>query len=147
MPEHIKTITLPTGVAGVDLSKLLVELGACSSRSQAKRLIKQGVVSIDKVVTTNSVVTLPPTDPVIKCGRGFYRKLVMPRKTFTVLVDNENKEARILAQPSHGISEELSTEYILRAIETLDNAPVPEDKEWLENLVKQVGAAKREEEN
>lgn len=94
----IKTITLPVGIPNIDLSKLLVEIGACSSRSMAKRLIEQKTVSLDGVVVSDKIVDLPPEDPVIKCGKRFFRKLMMPRKTFKVDVDEEAGIAKILEE-------------------------------------------------
>ena len=98
MTEQTKTITLPVGVPNVDISKLLVELGACASRAHAKRLVKQRAVSIDGSIVTSLIVDLPPEDPVIKVGKRFFTKLITPRKTFRVSVDTKEGIAKILEE-------------------------------------------------
>ena len=77
----IKTITLPIG-GEFDTIKLLLSLGACPSRAEAKRLVEQSAVDVDG---ENVGLTFKKTeDFIIHCGKHFWREVVLPRKTFRV---------------------------------------------------------------
>jgi ribosomal protein S4 len=58
-------------------SALLVTIGATSSHNEAKRLIKQGAVEVNKRVIGNDPLTLHDGD-LLKAGKLFYRKVKMP---------------------------------------------------------------------
>jgi len=61
--------------AWVNLPSLLVFAGACQSKSQARRLIKQGAVEIDDVVEDVPGNTAIRNGAILKVGRNFWRRL------------------------------------------------------------------------
>lgn len=66
IPEKILNISR------IQVTDLLVEIGACKSKSQARRLIEQGAVKIneEKVIDWNKEIILDSdTQYIIKCGR------------------------------------------------------------------------------
>ncbi len=66
IPEKILNISR------IQITNLLVEIGACKSKSQARRLIEQGAVKIneEKVIDWNKEIILDSdTQYIIKCGR------------------------------------------------------------------------------
>lgn len=66
IPEKILNISR------IQITDLLVEIGACKSKSQARRLIEQGAVKIneEKVIDWNKEIILDSdTQYIIKCGR------------------------------------------------------------------------------
>jgi ribosomal protein S4 len=58
-------------------SALLVAIGATPSHSEAKRLIKQGAVQVNKQIISNNPLSLHNGD-MVKVGKLFYRKVKMP---------------------------------------------------------------------
>ncbi len=77
----------------VDMSKILVAIGACKSRSEAKRLIKQKAVLIDG--ETAGRMEIIRDGAIVRCGKHFFMKLVNTDETdkggivFKELSDNE----------------------------------------------------------
>ncbi len=67
----------------IDLLTILVGEGACKSRAEAKRLIKQGAVEIngEKIYDTKLNVD---NNSVLQCGKRFFRRLTMPTLTLEV---------------------------------------------------------------
>ena len=67
----------------IDLLTILVTEGACKSRGEAKRLIKQGAVEINgKKVYENKLNV--DNNSVLQCGKRFWRRLTMPTLTLEV---------------------------------------------------------------
>lgn len=67
----------------INLPQVLMTRGACKSKSEAKRLIKQGAVEINgaKVYEPNICVDDGAT---LHCGKHFWGKLAMPPLTLEV---------------------------------------------------------------
>ncbi len=67
----------------VDLLTILVKEGACKSRGEGRRIIKQGAVEIngEKVYETELSVD---NNSVLRCGKRFWRRLTMPTLTLEV---------------------------------------------------------------
>ncbi len=77
----------------VDVSKLLFACGACSSRTEAKRLIKQGAVEIDGEKVGN-VATIWDGS-ILHSGKRFWCKLRLLPKELTF--EKDGNEVKILA--------------------------------------------------
>jgi tyrosyl-tRNA synthetase len=73
LPQDIEEKVVPRGTA---LSSLLVSAGLASSRSEAKRLIEQGAVSLDGVRVQESDVQIQG-DQVLKVGKRRFVRLVV----------------------------------------------------------------------
>lgn len=66
-----------------DLPQILKNNGACKSKSEARRLIKQGAVEINgqKVYETNLNIE---DGAILRCGKRFWQRLKMPMLTLEV---------------------------------------------------------------
>lgn len=76
-PSKFPTITLPqTLTSGATITDALVELGAVSSRSEAKRVIEQGGTAVnDQVITDPKASFIPQDDSIIRVGKRKYIKI------------------------------------------------------------------------
>jgi tyrosyl-tRNA synthetase len=76
VPEDVETRVLATGLSLVDL---LVESGLAESKGEARKLIRQGAVSLDGVKLQDELARLEPAavDRVLKVGKRRFLKLVV----------------------------------------------------------------------
>jgi len=76
-PSDFPTITLPrTLTSGATITDALVELGAVTSRSEAKRVIEQGGTAVnDQVITDPNASFIPQDDSIIRVGKRKYIKI------------------------------------------------------------------------
>jgi tyrosyl-tRNA synthetase len=68
LPENIEEVALPLDADATCLTALL-ETGLAASRSEARRLIKSGAVSVDGRKVTDAAALLPPGPFVLRCGK------------------------------------------------------------------------------
>lgn len=75
IPENVEELTVEVGAALVDI---LVEAGLSTSKSDARRKIEQGGVSIDgeKIVDINTTFTQEYSGKILKVGKKDFRKIV-----------------------------------------------------------------------
>jgi len=76
-PSDFPTITLPrTLTSGATITDALVELGAVTSRSEAKRVIEQGGTAVnDQIITDPNASFIPQDDSIIRVGKRKYIKI------------------------------------------------------------------------
>ena len=77
----IKTIESKAFGEEVFVGKLIYKAGACSSMSEARRLIKQGAVDIDGEKAGDTVVIFDGS--ILRVGKRFWRELCLPPKKLT----------------------------------------------------------------
>ncbi len=75
VPEDIPVFELPRGGGRLFIPRLLKDAGLCKSTSEARRLLKQGAVSLNGQRLTEEEVSLPGADAVIKVGKRRYLRL------------------------------------------------------------------------
>ncbi|MBI1909016.1 MAG: tyrosine--tRNA ligase [Deltaproteobacteria bacterium] len=76
LPSEIEETRLPTSKEHPFLAQILSDLGMVSSRSEARRLIKQDAVSVNDQKVTNEFHTLPPVgEYLLKVGKRRFKKL------------------------------------------------------------------------
>ena len=61
----------------INLPQLLLDSGACKSKSAARQLIKQGAVEIDGVKIYETHLNIND-GAILHCGKRFWRELRMP---------------------------------------------------------------------
>ena len=78
LPEDMPEYALPDAdtLAGMRLSRLLVDAGLASSAGEARRLISQGAVQIDGERVTEDSATRVQAGSVLRAGRRRYVRLV-----------------------------------------------------------------------
>ena len=72
IPEDVETVALPEGArapAGVHVAKMAVAAGLATSRTDAERLLKQGAIEIDGVVTKDLVHGCAATTLTVRVGK------------------------------------------------------------------------------
>jgi tyrosyl-tRNA synthetase len=75
IPEYpLSSLTLP-------ITKILVEIGATTSNSEARRLIQAGAVSINHVKITDPHLQIDFTQApiILRCGKRFYAQILPPQ--------------------------------------------------------------------
>ncbi len=77
-----------------NIPELLVVLGACSSHSEAKRLVDAGAVEIDRVKVGREATIFNKS--VLQCGKHFWRRLMLDPKKLTFDINEDKTEATIL---------------------------------------------------
>ena len=95
--------TIKTQALGeeVDVGKLLLAFGACSSRAEAKRLIRQGAVEIysdrdskPQQVGRDCMATIWDGS-ILHSGKSFWRELKLPPKKLTF--EKQGSQVKILS--------------------------------------------------
>lgn len=89
----IHTIETRAFGESVHIDKLLLAVGACSSRAEARRLIKQGAVEIDGEKASN-VATIWDGS-ILHVGKRFWCRLQLPHKELTL--EKQGNQVRVLA--------------------------------------------------
>ncbi len=80
MPDEIEECTYNTSGAGVTILQLLSDTQLAASKSEARRLVEQGGVSIDGEKVSDSKATITITKPIIvKVGKRRFLK-IKPKK-------------------------------------------------------------------
>lgn len=74
LPENVEELALEAGVLLIDV---LVTFGLATSKSDARRKIEQGGVSIDgeKITDVNAQISSEPNGKILKVGKKDFRKL------------------------------------------------------------------------
>ncbi|MDE2060460.1 MAG: tyrosine--tRNA ligase [candidate division NC10 bacterium] len=84
LPDEISTFTIVDEIVAVDLVWLIKESGGTMSLSEARRLLRQGGVSLDGEVVRDEHAKVPmDREHVLKVGKRFYRRVkksVLPQK-------------------------------------------------------------------
>jgi len=73
-PQEIRTIAIPSAEA-VGIPMILVDEGLAKSRSEARRLIRQGAVEIDGQRITEDVVNINENGAILKVGKRRFLKI------------------------------------------------------------------------
>lgn len=69
-PDEIREVTLAAGPEGISMTDLLVAAGLASSRSEARRLVRQGGVRLDRTVVDDEHRRVEPgADHELRVGR------------------------------------------------------------------------------
>ncbi len=78
VPEDIPELKLPTGIQGgkIYLPRILKDAGLVKSASEARRLIKQGAVSLDGHKLTTEEIEIQDLPKVLKVGKRRYLRLM-----------------------------------------------------------------------
>lgn len=75
-PDAIPVVRLAAGAAAVDVVTLLCQCNLVSSKSEARRLIEQGGLSIDGLrITDPNHFVVPTAGTIIKAGKRKYARL------------------------------------------------------------------------
>jgi tyrosyl-tRNA synthetase len=74
LPQVIRTIAIPSAEA-VGIPTILVDEGLAKSRSEARRLIRQGAVEIDGQRITEDVVNINENGAILKVGKRRFLKI------------------------------------------------------------------------
>jgi tyrosyl-tRNA synthetase len=79
VPEHIEEYVLPSGADGQSIVDLMLSGKLAASKSEARRLIEQGGVSIDGVRVSELNAPVPNTKEfVLKVGKRKFLKVLRP---------------------------------------------------------------------
>ena len=89
----IETIETKSLGEVIDVSALMVVLETCSSRSEAKRLIRQDAVKIDGE-KVGDIATIWDGS-VLHVGKRFWCKVELPKRTMTI--EKSDNQVKILA--------------------------------------------------
>lgn len=76
VPEDMPEYTTPSGENSRPVA-FLADSGLVKSRGEAKRLIKQGALSIDGEKATDAEQVVTPGEYVVKCGKKRFLKLIV----------------------------------------------------------------------
>lgn len=78
IPKDIPTISIDWNQGAVWIVKVLEEAGLVKSRSEGRRLIRQGAVQLNGSRITDLYISLPPPDPehILKVGKKRFVRLV-----------------------------------------------------------------------
>ncbi len=81
LPDEIGTSKLKANDGKIWIVKLLTESGLCNSGSEARRMIKQGAVSIDgeRISSIDDIINIS-SERLIKVGKRKYRKIILAGK-------------------------------------------------------------------
>ncbi len=77
IPDNIPVFEIGPGHSDIFLPKVLREAGLCKSTSEARRLIKQGAVSLDGQKVTSDEMAVTGTDMVFKVGKRRYLRILV----------------------------------------------------------------------
>lgn len=78
VPDHVPEVTLAlAGRVGLKLVEVLVEAGLASSKSEARRLVQQGGVSVDREKQSDPTALFPAGSQLIQVGKRRYAKVVV----------------------------------------------------------------------
>ena len=92
----VRTIITKSFGEEINVVALVLELGACKSKSEAKRLVRQGAVDIDGKKVGRIATIFHGS--VVRCGHLFFRQLQLPPKKLTF--EKNRNEVKILAVES-----------------------------------------------
>ena len=74
--ENMNTVVYPKLEAGVNVCELVSEVGICSSRGEARRLIAQAGISIDGEKVSDDKLVVKATEVVVSKGKKIHLKVV-----------------------------------------------------------------------
>ncbi len=78
VPDHVPEITLAlAGRPGLKLVEMLVEAGLASSKSEARRLVQQGGVSVDREKQSDPTTLFEVGSQLVQVGKRRYAKVVV----------------------------------------------------------------------
>ena len=78
VPDHVPEITLAlAGRPGLKLVEMLVEAGLASSKSEARRLVQQGGVSVDREKQSDPTTLFEMGSQLVQVGKRRYAKVVV----------------------------------------------------------------------
>jgi len=78
VPEHVPEVTLAlAGRSGLKLVEVLVEAGLASSKSEARRLVQQGGVSVDREKQSDPTTLLQVGSKLIQVGKRRFAQIVV----------------------------------------------------------------------
>ncbi len=75
IPEDIPVFEIPGGEERIFLPKVFKDAGLCKSTSEARRLIKQGAVSLEGVKVSDEEIGFTGDEAVLKVGKRRYLRL------------------------------------------------------------------------
>ncbi|MEZ7980135.1 MAG: tyrosine--tRNA ligase [Myxococcota bacterium] len=78
VPDHVPEVTLAlAGRSGLKLVEMLVEAGLAPSKSEARRLVQQGGVSVDREKQSDPTTLFQAGSQLIQVGKRRYAKVVV----------------------------------------------------------------------
>ena len=78
VPDHVPEVTLAlAGRSGLKLVEMLVEAGMASSKSEARRLVQQGGVSVDREKQSDPTTLFQAGSKLIQVGKRRYAQVVV----------------------------------------------------------------------
>ena len=86
-----KEIEIPMAGFEVDIIELSHEIGGCKSKSEGKRLLKQGAIEVDGEMVIGRCIKVKDGS-ILHIGRSFWRKIKMPMIKVTVDIQHSDDE-------------------------------------------------------
>jgi tyrosyl-tRNA synthetase len=76
VPDDIPAYTMPKGTDAINLLDIIIEKSLAASKSDARRLVQQGGVSINDVKCTECDVPTPESGAVLRVGKRKFLRLI-----------------------------------------------------------------------